>query len=53
MKLIKKVISALFAFVLLFSATTTSSFAIDKLHFVIGGVLVVVGMELQEELEKL
>jgi putative tricarboxylic transport membrane protein len=37
MKLIKKIISVLFASVLLFSATTTSSFAIDKLHFVIGG----------------
>ena len=37
MKLIKNIISVLFTSVLLFSATTTSSFAIDKLHFVIGG----------------
>ena len=37
MKLIRKIVSVLFASVLLFSATTTSSFAIDKLHFVIGG----------------
>ena len=37
MKLIRKIVSVLFASVLLFSATTTSSIAIDKLHFVIGG----------------
>jgi putative tricarboxylic transport membrane protein len=36
-KSISKIISVLFASILLFSATTTSSFAIDKLHFVIGG----------------
>ena len=37
MKLIKSFISVLFSAALLFSATTTSSIAIDKLHFVIGG----------------
>ena len=34
---IKKIVSVLFSAVLLFSATTTSSIAIDKIHFVIGG----------------
>ena len=34
---IKKLFSVLFSAILLFSATTTSSLAIDKLHFVIGG----------------
>ena len=33
----KKLFSVLFSAILLFSATTTSSVAIDKLHFVIGG----------------
>ena len=37
MKKIKKLFSVLFSAILLFSATTTSSVAIDKLHFVIGG----------------
>ncbi len=37
MKNIKKIVSILFSAILLFSVTTTSSFAIDKLHFVIGG----------------
>ena len=37
MKNIKKLFSVLFSAILLFSATTTSSVAIDKLHFVIGG----------------
>ena len=37
MKNIKKIISVLFSAILLFSATTTSSFAIEKLHFIIGG----------------
>ena len=37
MKNIKKIFSVLFSAILLFSATTTSSVAIDKLHFVIGG----------------
>ena len=37
MKNIKKLFSVLFSAILLFSATTTSSLAIDKLHFVIGG----------------
>ena len=37
LKLIQKFISVLFVSILLFSATITSSFAIDKLHFVIGG----------------
>ena len=35
MKLYKSLISVLFSAILLFSAT--NSFAIDKLHFVIGG----------------
>ena len=34
---LKKLFSVLFSSILLFSATTTSSVAIDKLHFVIGG----------------
>ena len=34
---IKKILSVLFSAILLFSATTTSSIAIDKIHFVIGG----------------
>ena len=34
---IKKLFSVLFSAILLFSATTTSSVAIEKLHFVIGG----------------
>jgi len=33
----KKLFSVLFSAILLFSATTTSSIAIDKIHFVIGG----------------
>ncbi len=37
MKSIRNIISVLFASILLFSATSTSSIAIDKLHFVIGG----------------
>ena len=37
MKPIKSIISVLFSAILIFSATTTSSIAIDKLHFVIGG----------------
>ena len=37
MKNIKRLFSVLFSAILLFSSTTTSSFAIDKLHFVIGG----------------
>ena len=37
MKNIKRLFSVLFSAILLFSAATTSSFAIDKLHFVIGG----------------
>ena len=37
MKLIKSFFSVLFAAVLLLSATTTSSIAIDKIHFVFGG----------------
>ena len=37
MKLIKSIISVLFSAVLLLAAATTSSIAIDKLHFVIGG----------------
>ena len=37
MKNIKKIISVLFSVILLFSATTTSSVAHEKLHFVIGG----------------
>ena len=35
-KLVKTIISVLFASVLLLSSTT-NSFAIDKLHFIIGG----------------
>ena len=35
MKILKYIISVLFSAILLFS--TTNSFAIDKLHFVIGG----------------
>ena len=37
MKNLKRIVSVLFSAILLFSATTTSSVAIDKLHFVIGG----------------
>ena len=37
MKLIKSFFSVLFSAVLLLSATTTNSIAIDKIHFVIGG----------------
>jgi len=37
MKNIKRLFSVLFSAILLFSATATSLFAIDKLHFVIGG----------------
>ena len=37
MKNIKRLFSVLFSAILLISATTTSSIAIDKLHFVIGG----------------
>jgi len=37
MKNIKKIVSVLFSAILLVSATTTSSIAIDKIHFVIGG----------------
>ena len=37
MKNIKRLFSVLFSAILLFSTATTSSFAIDKLHFVIGG----------------
>ena len=37
MKNLKKIVSVLFSAIRLFSATTTSSVAIDKLHFVIGG----------------
>ena len=37
MKNIKKLFSVLFSAILLLSATTTSSVAIEKLHFVIGG----------------
>ena len=51
MKLLKSLISVLFSVVLLFSAT--NSFAIDKLHFVIGGGAGGGWMELLEELEKL
>ena len=39
---LKKLFSVLFSAILLFSATTTSSVAIDKLHFVIGGGAIVV-----------
>ena len=34
---LKKIVSVFFTVILLFSATTTSSIAIDKIHFVIGG----------------
>ena len=34
---IKKLVSVLFSAILLFSATITSSIAIEKIHFVIGG----------------
>ncbi|MDA7445139.1 tripartite tricarboxylate transporter substrate-binding protein [Candidatus Pelagibacter ubique] len=37
MKNIKKLVSVLFSVILLFSATTTNSIAMDKIHFVIGG----------------
>ena len=37
MKLIKSLITVLFSTLLLISATTSSSVAMDKLHFVIGG----------------
>ena len=37
MKLIKSLITVLCSTLLLFSATTSSSVAMDKLHFVIGG----------------
>jgi putative tricarboxylic transport membrane protein len=37
MNKIKKIVSVLFSAVLLFSAATTNSIAIDKIHFVIGG----------------
>ena len=37
MKTIKKFISVFFSAILLISALTTSSIAIDKIHFVIGG----------------
>ena len=37
MKNLKKIVSVLFSAILLFSATTTSSVAHEKLHFVIGG----------------
>ncbi len=37
MKNIKKLASVLFSAILLFSVTTTSSIAIEKIHFVIGG----------------
>ena len=40
MKNLKKIVSVLFSAILLFSATTTSSIAIDKLHFVILVVVV-------------
>jgi len=50
---IKKIVSVLFSAILLFSATTTSSIAIDKIHFELVVVLVVDGMELLEVLEKL
>ena len=48
----KKLISLVFATVLLTSVSNTS-FAADKLHFVIGGGAGVVGMEPLEELVKL
>jgi len=53
MKNLKKIVSVLFSAILLFSATISNSVAIDKLHFVIVVVLVVVGMELLEVLERL
>ena len=37
MKSIRNIISVFFASILLFLTTSTSSIAIDKLHFVIGG----------------
>ena len=37
MNKINKIFSVLFSAILLLSATTTSSVAIEKLHFVIGG----------------
>ena len=37
MKNIKKLVSVLFSAILLFSASTTNSIAMDKIHFVIGG----------------
>ena len=37
MRNIKKIVSVLFSAILLFSASTTSSIAIEKLHFVLGG----------------
>jgi len=37
MKNIKKLVSVLFSAILLFSATTTNSIAMEKIHFVIGG----------------
>ena len=37
MKNLKKIVSVLFSAILLFSATTSNSVAIEKLHFVIGG----------------
>ena len=37
MKNLKRIVSVLFSAILVFSAATTSSLAIDKLHFVIGG----------------
>ena len=37
MRNIKKIVSVLFSAILLFSASTTSSIAMDKIHFVIGG----------------
>jgi putative tricarboxylic transport membrane protein len=50
---IKKLFPVLFSAIRLFSATTTSLVAIEKLHFVIGGGAGGVGMELLEVLEKL
>ena len=37
MKNLKKILSVFFSAILLFSATTANSIAIEKLHFVIGG----------------
>ena len=48
----KKLISLVFATVLLTSISSTS-FAIDKLHFIICGGAGCVGMELLDELERL